>query len=105
MPAQNREGSAIDQRTVRHAGYDISQKVRKRVEKVFGWPKTVGGNRKSQGWTGVQSRPGLVVVLPAGLAGPAPRRASLHLRIGEALERRACSAILCELKKRRLIRS
>ena len=27
-------------------GYDISQRVRKRIEEVFGWMKTVGGLRK-----------------------------------------------------------
>ena len=46
--AQKREGSAIDGRTVRHAGYEISQRVRKRVEEVFGWLKTVGGHRKTR---------------------------------------------------------
>ena len=35
--------SAIDGRTTRHAGYDISVKKRKRIEQVFGWLKTVGG--------------------------------------------------------------
>ena len=34
--------SAIDNRTTRHAGYEISQKKRKRIEEVFGWMKTVG---------------------------------------------------------------
>jgi transposase len=38
--------SAIDQRTTRHAGYAISQRVRTRVEEIFGWKKTVGGGRK-----------------------------------------------------------
>jgi transposase/IS5 family transposase len=38
--------SAIDQRTTRHAGYALSQRVRKRVEEIFGWAKTVGGARK-----------------------------------------------------------
>jgi Transposase DDE domain len=38
--------SAIDQRTTRHAGYAVSQRVRKRVEEIFGWQKTVGGGRK-----------------------------------------------------------
>jgi hypothetical protein len=28
--------SAIDGRTTRHAGYEISQRVRKRIEEVFG---------------------------------------------------------------------
>src|SRR5258708_3736242 len=35
-------GSAIDGRTARHAGYEISQRVRKRVEEIFGWMKTIG---------------------------------------------------------------
>ena len=38
--------SAIDRRTTRHAGYAVSQRVRKRVEEIFGWVKTVGGGRK-----------------------------------------------------------
>src|SRR5437879_1411452 len=45
--AQNTNGrrSAIDQRTTRHPGYAISQRLRKRVEEVFGWLKSVGGFR------------------------------------------------------------
>jgi transposase len=39
-------GSAIDGRTARHAGYLISQKVRKRVEEIFGWMKTVATMHK-----------------------------------------------------------
>jgi len=42
--AQNdkrRGGSAIDERTTRHAGYKVSQVKRKRIEEVFGWLKTV----------------------------------------------------------------
>jgi transposase len=41
-------GSAIDGRTVRHAGYRISQMKRKRIEEVFGWLKTVGLLRKTR---------------------------------------------------------
>ena len=33
--------SAIDGRTIGHMGYAISQRVRKRVEEIFGWLKTV----------------------------------------------------------------
>jgi transposase len=40
--------SAIDQRTVRHAGYAMSQKKRKRVEEIFGWMKTVGMMRQTR---------------------------------------------------------
>lgn len=38
--------SAIDGRTTRHAGYEVSQRKRKLIEEVFGWMKTVGGLRK-----------------------------------------------------------
>jgi transposase len=38
--------SAIDGRTTRHSGYDVSQRIRKRVEEPFGWVKTVGQGRK-----------------------------------------------------------
>jgi hypothetical protein len=41
-------GSAIDARTTRHAGYQVSQRKRKRIEEVFGWMKTVGMLRKTR---------------------------------------------------------
>ncbi|MFH1624756.1 MAG: IS5 family transposase [Pseudomonadota bacterium] len=47
--AANRErrgGSAIDGRTMRHQGYTLRQRVRKRVEEFFAWMKTTGGFRK-----------------------------------------------------------
>lgn len=40
--------SAIDQRTTTHAGYEISQRKRKRIEEVFGWLKTVGLMRQTR---------------------------------------------------------
>jgi len=43
-----KKNSAIDGRTTRHRGYDASQKVRKRIEQVFGWLKTIGGLRKTR---------------------------------------------------------
>jgi len=48
--AQNHRNrrSAIDARTTRHAGYEISQRKRKRVEEVFGWLKTVGLLRQTR---------------------------------------------------------
>ena len=48
--AQNERGraSAIDGRTTRHAGYGISQRIRKRIEEAFGWMKTVGGQAKTR---------------------------------------------------------
>lgn len=46
--AQNESGrrSAIDARTTRHPGYDLSQRIRKRLEEAFGWIKTVAGLNK-----------------------------------------------------------
>ncbi|MGH7047435.1 MAG: transposase, partial [Stellaceae bacterium] len=43
--AQNQSGrrSAINGRTTRHPGYALSLRIRKRIEKVFGWAKTVAG--------------------------------------------------------------
>jgi transposase len=38
--------SAVDERTTRHAGYQLSQKARKRIEEVFGWMKSIGLLRK-----------------------------------------------------------
>lgn len=38
--------SAVDERTTRHAGYQISQQARKRIEEVFGWMKIIGLLRK-----------------------------------------------------------
>jgi IS5 family transposase len=46
--AQKAKGSAIDGRATRHPGYRTSLKVRKRVEEIFGWAKTVGGLRKTR---------------------------------------------------------
>jgi len=48
--AQNCKGrnSAIDGRTTRHPGYAISQRLRKRVEEIFGWMKTVGNLRETR---------------------------------------------------------
>jgi transposase len=48
--AQNtsRRRSAIDGRTTRHPGYVVSQRLRKRVEEIFGWMKTVGGFRQTR---------------------------------------------------------
>lgn len=44
---QRRGGSAIDARTTRHPGYELSQCIRKRVEEPFGWGKTVGRIRQT----------------------------------------------------------
>lgn len=46
--AQKKKGSAIDGRTTTHDGYATSLRVRKRVEEIFGWMKTVGLLRKTR---------------------------------------------------------
>jgi hypothetical protein len=48
--ARNTSGrrSRIDGRTTRHPGHAISQRVRKRIEEIFGWIKTTGGLRKTR---------------------------------------------------------
>ena len=39
--------SAVDRRTTRHAGYQLSQRKRKLTEEPFGWGKVVGPLRKT----------------------------------------------------------
>jgi transposase len=48
--AQNLSGrsSTIDGRTTRHAGYSVSQRMRKRIEEAFGWVKTIAGQEKTK---------------------------------------------------------
>ncbi|HUJ80559.1 MAG TPA: IS5 family transposase [Candidatus Acidoferrales bacterium] len=48
--AQNtsKRASAIDARTTRHAGYAISQRIRKKIEEGFGWIKTVAGQEQTK---------------------------------------------------------
>ena len=46
--AKNRTTPGLDLRTTRHAGYRVSQRIRKRVEEIFVWFKTVGGLRKTR---------------------------------------------------------
>jgi IS5 family transposase len=37
-----RRHSAVDARTTHSVGYAISQRIRKRIEEIFGWAKSVG---------------------------------------------------------------
>ncbi len=48
--AQNTSGrrSAIDGRTTRHLGYQLSQRARKRIEEAFGWIKTSAGQARTR---------------------------------------------------------
>lgn len=45
---EGRRTPGLDGRTTRHEGYKISQRVRKRVEEIFGWGKSYGGLRKTR---------------------------------------------------------
>ncbi len=38
--------SAMDRRTTRHRGFQVSQRQRKKVEEIYGWGKTIGLLRK-----------------------------------------------------------
>ena len=80
--AQNRSGrsSAIDGRTTRHAGYAVSQRLRKRVEEIFGWMKTVGGFRRTR-YRGVDR---------TGLAGYLVATAYNLVRLSRLLLRPPC---------------
>jgi transposase len=42
------EVAGLDGRTIGRTGYRTSQRIRKRVEEIFGWMKTVGGRRRSR---------------------------------------------------------
>jgi len=41
-------GSTLDLRTTGWPGYEVSQRVRKRVEEIFGWIKRVGNFRHTR---------------------------------------------------------
>jgi transposase len=43
-----RRKTAIDGRTTRYPGYDVSQRCRKRIEEVFGWIKSSAGLAKAK---------------------------------------------------------
>jgi transposase len=45
---KGRKTEGLDGRTTRSKGYKMSQTVRKRIEEIFGWMKTVGGMRRSR---------------------------------------------------------
>jgi len=43
-----RRKTKIDGRTTRHDGYEISQRIRKRIEEIFGWAKVQAGQTKTK---------------------------------------------------------
>ena len=45
---QHRRPGSPTRRHARGEGYSVSQRIRKRVEEIFGWMKTVGGLRKTR---------------------------------------------------------
>lgn len=45
---RGRHTPGLDGRTTRHTGYEVSQRIRKRIEEIFGWVKTIGGLRKTR---------------------------------------------------------
>jgi hypothetical protein len=45
-PSGTLRKTAVDGRTTRHKGYEVSQRCRKRIEESFGWAKTIGGVAK-----------------------------------------------------------
>ena len=96
--AQNTNGrsSAIDGRTTRHAGYAVSQRIRKRIEEAFGWMKTIGGQEKTKfrgrdrvAWAftftaAAYNLTRLPKLLDAGMSAPANCRLVGRWRIVEA---------------------
>lgn len=49
--------TAMDGRTLRHAGYAISQRIRKRIEEIFGWMKQSAGLAAGLAKAKVRGRP------------------------------------------------
>ena len=47
-PIKNRQTPGMDGRTINSRGYQTSQRIRKRIEEIIGWMKTVGGFRKTR---------------------------------------------------------
>ena len=45
---KNRKVEGLDGRTTKSLGYQTSQRIRKRVEEIFGWAKEIGGLRKTK---------------------------------------------------------
>jgi len=45
---KGRKATGLDGRTTRTLGYQTSQKLRKRIEEIFGWCKEIGGLRRTR---------------------------------------------------------
>ncbi len=77
----------MDERTTRHAGYEVSQRKRKRVEQSFGWMKMVGMLRKVKlrgiekvGWLFYLHRSRLQLVPLAKPDGQSMKEVSIRIR-------------------------
>ena len=78
---KNRKTPGLDARTTGSKGYETSQRVRKRIEEVFGWMKTVGLLRKTR-YRGIAKIQSWVHFL--GASYNLVRMANLELRMQEA---------------------
>jgi transposase len=47
-PMEKRQVEGLDKRTLQSKGFETSTRIRKRIEEIFGWVKTVGGFRKTR---------------------------------------------------------
>ena len=83
-PAQARQRM---RRRMASVGYAISQKIRKRVEEIFGWFKTIGGLARSRlvgRWKMAQEA--LVVAAAYNLTCKAPRTNQIVNLFGQVLD-------------------
>jgi transposase len=78
---KDRQVEGLDGRTTQAKGYQTSQRIRKRIEEIFGWMKTTGGLRKTR-YRGVERTHGCAQIVAASynlvrmaklaLSGPPP---------------------------------
>ena len=74
---KNRKTAGLDGRTTGAQGYQASQRIRKRIEEIFGWMKTVGLYRKTR-YRGIEKNQSWVHFL--GATYNLVRMANLELR-------------------------
>jgi transposase len=61
---KDRQVEGLDGRTTKAKGYQTSQRIRKRIEEIFGWMKTTGGLRKTR-YRGVERTHGCAQMVAA----------------------------------------
>jgi hypothetical protein len=61
---KDRQVEGLDGRTTTAKGYQTSQRIRKRIEEIFGWMKTTGGLRKTR-YRGVERTHGCAQMVAA----------------------------------------